>query len=321
MVEQELDAIEQDAVAWFVRLHDEDATSADRAAHAQWLAADPRHRAKWAEVDQLWSGMEPLQGMKAPGVVPLPPLGSARQPVRRAAWRRYAAAAALVMMVGSASWMATQPGLFADERTAAGESRIVSLPDGSQVELATASALSVDFSDDVRRVVLHDGEAFFTVTHNPDRPFRVEAAGGSVTVLGTAFDVKNTGDRVAVAVERGRVEVAGATGSPVRLSPGETVQYGANGIDAPRTVAPDMIGLWREGRLAFENAPLPQVLHDLERYRRGRIVVMGSGLDKLTVTGMFDARQTDAALDTIEKTLPVRLVRLGDLLVLAYPAD
>lgn len=63
MSERGMDAIEEEAVTWFVRLHDEDATDADRAAHAEWLAADPRHGVAWGEVAQLWSGMDALQGV------------------------------------------------------------------------------------------------------------------------------------------------------------------------------------------------------------------------------------------------------------------
>ncbi|MFT3966316.1 MAG: FecR family protein [Sphingobium sp.] len=320
MTEKGLDAIEEEAVAWFVRLHDEDATDADRTAHAEWLAVDPYHRAAWAEVAQLWEGMDALQGADAPNVVAMPRCVEAPKPARSWARHRFAAAAAVVLTVGAASWMATHPGLFADERTAVGERRSVTLPDGSRVDLATASALSVDFTDRERKVVLYDGEAFFSVAKDAVRPFRVQAADGSITDVGTAFDVRKSDETVDVAVTHGIVDVANGSGSPVRLTRGQSVSYTPHGMGQRQSVDPVNVGLWREDRLAFEDAPLPDVLRDLERYRHGRIVVMDKSLARLTVSGMFDARRTDAALDTIARTLPVRLVRITGYLVLVYPA-
>ncbi|WP_169800592.1 FecR family protein [Sphingobium cloacae] len=305
-------------MTWFVRLHDEDATDADRAAHAGWLAADPRHGVAWAEVAQLWTA---LQGAAAPNVVVLPKARAVPpQPARPVQRRRFAMAAAVALMVGSAGWMATHPGLFADERTGTGERRSLTLSDGSRVELATASALSVDFTDRERKVVLHDGEAFFSVAKDA-RPFRVQAADGVITDIGTAFDVKMAAETVHVSVTEGIVDIASGTGQPVRLMRGQSASYSPTGIGPRQTVDPANVGLWREGRLAFDNAPLPDVLRDLERYRHGRIVVMDKSLSRLTVSGMFDATRTDAALSTIERTLPVRLVRITRYLVLVYPAE
>jgi len=319
MTEKGLDAIEEEAVAWFVRLYDEDAVDADRVAHAEWLAADPRHRTAWADVARLWAGMEALQGAAAPNVMAIPVrVGAPVRPRRR---RLAAAAAAMVLTIGAAGWMATHPGLFADERTAVGERRSLTLPDGSHVELATASALSVDFTDRERKIVLHDGEAFFSVAKDPVRPFRVQAGGAGITDVGTAFDVRKAGEAVDVSVVHGIVDVAKGAGQPVRLTRGQAISYGSDGTARRQSVDPANVGLWREDRLAFEDAPLPDVLRDLERYRHGRIVVMDKRLARLTVSGMFDATRTDAALETIARTLPVRLVRITGLLVLVYPAE
>lgn len=317
MSETGLDAIEEEAVAWFVRLHDEDATDADRAGHAAWLAADPRHGSVWFGVAQLWSGMDGLQGADAPDVIAL---SSPVAPQRVVTRRRFAAAAAIAFVLGSTGWMANRNHLFADERTAVAENRSVILPDGSRVELAASSALSVNFTQAERTVVLHDGEAFFAVAKDASRPFRVQAADGSITDIGTAFDVKLAGSAVDVAVTQGIVDVAIPDHAPVRLRPGRSIRYAPGGIAAPKTIDAANVGLWREGRLAFDNVPLPEVLRDLERYRHGRIVVMDKRLDRLAVSGMFDASRTDAALDTIVRTLPVRLVRITRFLVLVYPA-
>ena len=73
--------------------------------------------------------------------------------------------------------------------TATGESRTVTLADGSQVNLSGGSAIGVDITSEERRVRLLSGEAFFDVAHDAARPFTVEAGEARIVVLGTAFDV------------------------------------------------------------------------------------------------------------------------------------
>jgi transmembrane sensor len=67
---------------------------------------------------------------------------------------------------------------------------------------------------------------------------------------------------------------------------------------------------WRRGKLIFDRRPLGEVVADLERYRRGKIVVVRDDLDALEVTGVFDLADPEAILLTIEETLPVRVARL-----------
>lgn len=321
MSKDHLDDIEQAAVDWFVRLHNEEATAQDHRAHGLWLVADPRHEVQWREVNALWSGIGD------PDVAALPPPVPRRRAIRPwernslipVAVRRHAMAAAVVLAVGAGGWMAGSPGYLADARSGVGETQIVTLADGSRVTLASKSSLSIDFTNGARDVILHDGEGFFSVAHDAARPFRVHVAGGSVTVLGTEFDVKDAAGAVAVEVVRGRVRVAAPRGEAVEIVGGQTVRFGKEGAGRPHFMAPDMMGLWREHRLAFDHIPLRQVLSDLGRYRKGRIIALGSHLDQLSVTGMFDLRHVDDALDTIERTQPVRVLRLWGL-ALVYSA-
>lgn len=71
-----------------------------------------------------------------------------------------------------------------------GEMPVVTLEDGSVVQLNAASAIAVEFTEKRRVIRLLRGEAFFQVAHGADRPFTVMAGTTSVTALGTAFDVR-----------------------------------------------------------------------------------------------------------------------------------
>eukprot|EP01042_Synura_sphagnicola_P036120 gene36120-46223_t len=179
------DAVDEAAVAWFVRLRDEEVTEADRAAFAVWLKADPAHERAWGELEALWGALDQVA---VPGMVaPVTDRPERRRP--RAFWRPLAAAAMLLLAV-TAALRLLPPGLLADYRTGIGERRVVDLADGSRIELGPASAIEVDLGNARRAVRLVAGEAFFTVARDPARPFVVGAGQGEIAVLGTAFDVK-----------------------------------------------------------------------------------------------------------------------------------
>jgi transmembrane sensor len=305
----------QAARHWFVLLRDDAVSDADRHAFSAWLAADPAHRQAWSETEQLWRRMDAVV-----------PVLRAREPLRetvpapllsRRGWLKQAAAAALVL--GGGTYLATAPALMADHRTAVGERRVIALPDGSVVDLAGDSAVSVAMESGLRRVTLHHGQAYFQVAPDAARPFVVAAGSGEIRALGTAFDVRLGQDSVRVAVSEHAVAVTldgGRRHEAVRLDEGRALQYGAGGI-GPGAAA-DIAALlsWRQDRLFFQEAPLGEVVADLDRYRPGRIVIADAAVAALPVTGFFHAAQAEAALQTIAATLPVRLTRLTDRLVI-----
>lgn len=309
------DAVLQAAQQWFVLLRDEDATEADRQRFAAWRTADPAHDLAWAETEKLWARMDavvPALRVQKSFRKPAPHKAATPALLSRRGWLKQAAAAALVLGGGVSFAVATD--VFADHRTGVGERRSLKLADGSTVDLDADSALSVAFSAGQRRIELHRGRAFFQVAGDAARPFVVAASNGEVRALGTAFDVKIAADVVHVAVSEHAVAV-GMKDETVRLDAGRALAYGSAGIGqaAPADIASQLT--WRQDRLFFQEAPLREVVADLDRYRAGRILIMDADLADLPVTGFFHAGQTEAALQTIEATLPVRLSRLTSGLV------
>jgi transmembrane sensor len=241
----------------------------------------------------------------------------------RSPWLAAAAVLLCALLGGALSLQG--PGMvwavLADHHAGAMGRKDVALPDGSSVVLGAGSALSVAFDGTARRVVLHGGEAYFSVAPDAAHPFIVEAGDGTVTVTGTKFDVKIAGDHVTVAVQEGTVSVAAGAGPPLALTPGRTAQFNAKGVQPGETVDVSDVGSWRDGHLVFQGTPLADVLADLERYRGGHIFVTDAELAALPVTGVFETGRSDAALETVARALPVKITRITDYLVFVGPAE
>lgn len=307
------DEIDETAALWVACLAGGRLDAADRRALEQWLAEDAGHATAFAEAQAALGLMDEVA--RTPGAlrVDLPPPAPVH-PAHR--WRGFAALAAGVtlLIAGALLWTGDPLVMIvADHRTAPAERRTISLPDGSVVELGPASAIALRYDDEQRRVELLSGLAYFTAAPRvgpEQRPFVVTAASGSARALGTQFAVDRLADSVEVVVVEHEVAVAVANpdGQPttVVLSPGQSVRYAAAGLAAPLSTNLDQALAWRRDRLVFDHVPLEHVVDELNRYRRGKIVIGGSALAQRQVSGVFDAADTDAALATIARELGAR---------------
>ena len=175
----------------------------------------------------------------------------------------------------------------------------------------TATALSVRMGSDERRVILENGEAVFRVRHDHGRAFVVRAGDREVRDLGTVFDVLRHGGITAVAVSDGQVAVAPATrGDPVILRAGERLTHteGTNSSEVER-IDPKLVTAWQSGYLIYRNAPLRDVIADLNRYFRVPIVLEGAGASTQHFSGVLVIRDEDAAVAQLTAFLPVVAVR------------
>lgn len=200
--------------------HDRGLTATEQDAFSQWLVADPRHRAAWAEHRWGWDELDRLAGLQTSvHAVPDPDLLK----LKRAHWFRFPfspvwsfslLAAAAVLAVGlPLLWQRTLVSPKANEESRPLASHTLSLierralADGSVVELNRGAVVTECFTPRERRVRLDRGEAHFQVTKDAARPFVVEAAGVDVRAVGTAFNVRLESAAVEVLVTEGKVGV------------------------------------------------------------------------------------------------------------------
>lgn len=306
--------IDAAAAEWLVRRGDAAHASADDEEFYAWLEADPRHGETY---DALARTLEDVGELKELADLPRP----RRHWLRRLAPAgAMALAAALALIVFAPNFASAPTNSFATE---VGQTRVVSLADGSTVTLGADSHIDVRFEDRERRVVLASGEAFFEVAHDESRPFFVEAGGTLVRVVGTKFDVHRGVEGVRVSVQEGRVEVRDAravtlSGPAVRvLTAGQRtdVQERPTYIAIasvpppvePVTVAPP--GSWRDGRLAYDDARLEEVVADINRYYAPGVRLANPATNEVRVTASFRVNEIPAFLDALGETLPVAVSR------------
>jgi len=308
MNEDATDPIVMEALEWFVRMRDDKVTTADREALEAWLAADEAHVAAWKHAQALWARFDIMQ----------PEFDRMRHGRPLLSRRNFILGSVAIVGGLGGLYAVNQPGLFAQYKTDIGERRTLALPDGSTVELGSYSALSTHFSETERRIELYRGEGFFDVLPDPVRPFLVDAGGGSTRALGTKFDVKFVEDLVTVAVSEHAVQVQRDSLSNLRLEEGWQVTYGRDGLGQPTQASLDTVEAWRSDRIIFQDVPLRRVLAELERYRRGRIILMNDGIGNIPVTAIFETARTESALQTIADTLGIRLLNAANYVTLVY---
>ena len=290
------------AAHWYVALRDADADDPARAAWRRWLDADARHRQAWARMLALQERLGSV-----PGDLLLPTLRGARQQQRR----RLLALALLAGGGASFGWYAAPPWrvLSAGLRTATGERRTVTLPDGGTLYLNTASAVDIDYGPERRVLRLHQGEVLVQTAPDPagQRPFEVWTVDGSARALGTRYAVRRelAGTRVAVFQDAVLLRPAYPAAPSLRLAAGQQSLLTARAAAPPEPVIAGQAD-WVEGRLVAIDQPLGDFIAELARYRQGSLSC-DPAVAHLRLSGAFRLADTDAALENVAASLPVAL--------------
>ncbi len=335
----------KEAVRWFLRLREGDLQESERSSWLEWKARSEANRRAYESVEAFWDDSDLVTNLPWPdatemkadtydGETPIPLPGTPMAVPRRAAGRRLGvgalAAAAAVLLVAGASLTPQLQMFFAPTegvyQTATVERSGAILADGSEVVLGAKSLMTVDLDGAERRIVLEEGEAFFKVAKDPQRPFVVATGNGFVRAVGTAFNIHKGVMGVEVTVIEGRVEVSLAnpdgggienplpqTGMKADLTAGLQVTYDSLGeIGDVSEVDVRVATSWQDGRLVFVGKPLVAVIADVNRYSHNEITVADSRLEGLLFTGTVFQGQVWSWAKGLEKVFPLRSVRADD---------
>ena len=294
----EADAAERQAVEAWAAEHPENATELERFRALWELSAE----ATWppVDVDKAWTRLETRinEASASTGgrVVPI----SAKRPILR--W--LAAAAVLTgLFLGVRSWFNQRP----EEFMASNEHVRTVLQDNSSVVLSPGSRVNVRMKDE-RHIDLN-GEAYFEVQRDEERPFVVEAGDVRVTVLGTAFEVSafDTSSSVLVRVRHGKVRVV-AEGDSVILEAGGYARFNKTAHLLERLAAPPA-EVFGDRIIQFNEAPMTAVVEQLQTLFNVKVELAHDGLKGCTLTATFEDEPVDYILRVIADTYRLTLTQ------------
>jgi transmembrane sensor len=294
-----------EAARWRIRLAESPLASGD--GFRRWLAADPRNREAWSQVQTAWSAVESratsanLVRWRQDALAYVRRAAESRgtsRPLRRGWIVGLGVAACLALLVAGTFWSAYRFDVY---RTAPGERRVVTLRDGSQIALDCDSEVKVRLGRHARELILTAGQARFDVAHDVLRPFSVEANHHEVLATGTSFNVDLQGPDLVVTLIEGHVVVLPPRRSPESVS---RLDAGEQLILSPLTgphisrVNVDHAVAWESGTLVFDNEPLARVIRRISRYGGPPIVISDAATSNLRISGVFREGDFRGFLDT-----------------------
>lgn len=287
---------------WFMHQKNGTLSEAEQRALADWFAASPDHRAAWIRVQNDWQSLDRFRADISDE------LNKARRyrPQRRHAVYFRWAAAILVLTILPVLYDGIT-GTTSHWQTATGERQHITLADGSQLSLDTATRITVTQNWFQRLVQLQEGEIYLDVADDW-RPLAVATADAKIWDIGTRFSVRSTSEKFAVQVEEGAVEII-RQGKRLVLRGGETVtRHPANDQWQLAALQGDVAN-WRQGVLVFNRHQLPEVLHELARYHAVQFELTDPDLEKRQISGRFQLDELDTTLRIIAGTLNLTIER------------
>ena len=164
----------------------------------------------------------------------------------------------------------------------------LTLSDGTRVWLNSETSIQypVAFGAKERRVFVQ-GEAYFEVAKDANKPFTVQFMSSSVTVLGTSFNIRSYPEekRSQTTLAEGSVRIY-SPGSSMLLKPGEQAEVSAlSGEMVKQEVEVKNFTSWKDGRFVFEQQPLEDIMRTLERWYDIRVIFRDEGAKRISLSG------------------------------------
>ncbi|OJJ23503.1 hypothetical protein BKI52_03835 [marine bacterium AO1-C] len=194
------------------------------------------------------------------------------------------------------------------------------LADGSKVWLNAGSRLHYpkQFGQNQRLVRLQ-GEGFFEVQRDEDRPFKVLTDKVNITVLGTSFNIRQQGNiSTQVTVNSGKVAVATQDQKQrVELVKGERSDFNVQNGQLTKQTNRDLNYLsWKTNTLVFKKATMGQIVSDLSRHFNMFVDCKPELRQKFSFNGTFKTQSLDKILQVIELTLDVKATKNGNTVLI-----
>lgn len=276
--------------------------------------------------------------VSAGGLAALPEKPGSRSWLRKNSIRVLAVAVPLIVLLMAGLWRLRDHKVVSDNKelvseisTRHGSRTTVTLPDGSVVFLNVSSKLTYDYGNEDSRQVVLEGEAFFDVSKDEQRPFIIHTKKMDITVLGTTFNVRayEEDKTVETSLIQGKVEVTikGEVPKKVILSPNQKIvlfneEQHPQVVSAPAPANPDKESYrleevkvnpldslvaetaWKENCLVFNNERFADIALKMERWYDVQIIFEDKQVEDHRFTGTFINETVEQTLEALRFTSP-----------------
>lgn len=201
-----------------------------------------------------------------------------------------------------------------------GEKKNIVLSDGTKIILNSDTRLRIpaDFNKE-ERVLEMEGEGFFDVAPNPDKPFIIKSGETRVRVLGTSFDFKSykEDDFIKLTVSTGKVRV-NVDDQDLQLSVSPNEHLSVNKIDgnvSKETIQENNYIKWIQGSLYFNKEPIREVIKTINRTYNRKVILQCKNRD-YKITGTHDNKSIEAVIEAICFTTGLHSRQEGDNIII-----
>jgi transmembrane sensor len=205
--------------------------------------------------------------------------------------------------------------------TPIGGHEIVTLSDGTSIELNTDTSIKVAFSGGARNITLERGEGYFQVMHDPAHPFVVRAGTHRVVDIGTKFLLRKYAAKVELALYEGEASFeslkSGEVTQKAILKPGDVVVAVSNhpGFRTTRSEPADVLVnklAWQRGFVVMDHTTLADVVRDLNRYNVEKIIISDPAAARMQMYGTIPINGVDGFVRVAQGVLGLRAIRRGN---------
>jgi transmembrane sensor len=291
-------------------------SEADQAELNVWLNESAAHCAAFWRLEAVWQDADRLSALRSSK-----PQAKKAEP-RRDIWptfRRAVAATVMIAAVGAAgAFYLLQP---EGERyaTPMGGREVITLFDGSQIELNTDTSLRI--APGKRMAWVEKGEAYFQIKHDAAHPFVVQVGDHRIVDLGTKFVVRDEPGRLEVSLVEGkaRVEPLNNTAKSAVLTPGDVAVATETAISVTKKTEKHLASElgWRRGVLIFDYTTLADAVAEFNRYNQKKIVLAPNAPAHLTMVGTFPINDVELFGRVATRVLNVHVAHDGDKIVIS----
>lgn len=317
-----------------------EATEEEKIGLEAWLLKSPSNKTLFNKIKKVWQASEIADKEFCPNIdwawtkvkqanktktLPLIPHEEINGAVAKKPWYLYIAASVVLLACVVSGWLVLKNDHFIEklalqtEKVEANNKGEITLADGSKVWLNSNTSLYYPEKFDQDRIVYLDGEAYFEVARDENRPFMIYTGKGVTEVLGTSFNISTENKTVVVTVAKGQVALypEGNREKQVVLEQGEKGLFKEKNKEVSKVKNDDINYLsWRTGILTFENAALSTVAETLSKHYHTAITLKEDVSNHCMLTSTFKDQTLEEVLELIRLTLDIEIKTEKDQILL-----